>query len=871
MADVRDEVITELILEGVAKYLSDWEKVNKKVDEHGEATEGAEKKSESFGKFITDTLSRALSHLLVAAIEEVIQAIGRMIKKFVEFTEESISAAEEFESSITKLFNVMGAGTDIELEDLHQISLKLGADVTLIGISAVDAAEGLEVLYKGGLDTSIILGEDLASALENTEGIMSGAFKSSADLAAISTLEFDDAAGIAIATLATYGKELVTTEEKTQFLDETFEHLVKTANSSNTTVEELTQGYLKAAPTLSALGFSAEETIDSLGLMADAQIKGATAGTQLRRMVANLNRDTKKVTETHEEFGTSLFDNEGSLRSLEDVMGSMNEALYGEGESLVYVSNLTADQTELLGKAEDQYVDATEKLDDYNAGLTTLSDTKLDSLIGEQERALAIMNDLGEAGGEYITVSKEMTDQDRARVIQTLAGVHGQNALNILMSTYTDELGEVESGYERLADKKDDALEITDQVTNLLATTAGQREIVESMLETLQIQYGGIFLGVLKEMLVGVETLLDAMEPELGNSLMEIGSQFTALAEEHLEDVVTMLIDEVVPAILDFVTALPEAIQTVVDFGSSTKDFVEDSAPFVAFLSEVFELITRLFILPVTEGIKVTKLLAETLGLDLPAGLSATGSALEPVTELLEWLNNLLDEGLLVSLFTMNNELGIGQERWEFLKDVWEVHIIPLLEVLIETFWKLVSVNLEVMVIIGDLILIFFNWLDAVIGVREYFDAFIDETIALFIESLEKTGRQGEDSIDMFDRMWASLKKIVDYVNSNWQSGMDKIANGLEPVRSALESMSNFLDGLLGKLREVSGFSGVASGRLPGTDSVANSLGSGAGNSSVNNYYYYTTNSQANTVNATTPATPQQLTSVFTSISLRSV
>ncbi len=115
--------------------------------------------------------------------------------------------------------------------------------------------------------------------------------------------------------------------------------------------------------------------------------------------------------------------------------------------------------------------------------------------------------------------------------------------------------------------------------------------------------------------------------------------------------------------------------------------------------------------------------------------------------------------------------------------------------------------------------------------------------------------------------MKESLERIIDYIKGNWKNGMDNIVRGLSPVKQALSDLSGFLDGLLEKLAGVASWTGSASGRLP-NDATTNHVPDSS--TSVTNNYY-NNNSQANTVNATTMATPQQLTSVFSTMSYRSI
>ena len=94
--------------------------------------------------------------------------------------------------------------------------------------------------------------------------------------------------------------------------------------SSNTTIPEMGEAMKFAAPTMSLAGISFNEAATSIGLLANAGIKGTLAGTNLRRMMLRLMNPTKKGLEILDKYKISLYElNEETgktkLRSLTDI------------------------------------------------------------------------------------------------------------------------------------------------------------------------------------------------------------------------------------------------------------------------------------------------------------------------------------------------------------------------------------------------------------------------------------------------------------------------------------------------------------------------------------------------------------------------
>jgi TP901 family phage tail tape measure protein len=119
------------------------------------------------------------------------------------------------------------------------------------------------------------------------------------------------------------------TDEGANFLTAAF---TVAGRSASTTIEELQQAARYASVEMSAFGYQADEVIASLAGMSAIGLRGTTAGTRLRGMLAAMHRPTSTLINRVEELGGSfddfneiLYDETGTLRPLVDATQRLAE------------------------------------------------------------------------------------------------------------------------------------------------------------------------------------------------------------------------------------------------------------------------------------------------------------------------------------------------------------------------------------------------------------------------------------------------------------------------------------------------------------------------------------------------------------------
>ena len=119
------------------------------------------------------------------------------------------------------------------------------------------------------------------------------------------------------------------TDEGAEFLTAAF---TVAGRSASTTIEELQQAARYASVEMSAFGYEANEVIASLAGMSAIGLRGTTAGTRLRGMLAAMHRPTSTLINRVEELGGSfddfnqiLYDEQGVLRPLTEATAGLAE------------------------------------------------------------------------------------------------------------------------------------------------------------------------------------------------------------------------------------------------------------------------------------------------------------------------------------------------------------------------------------------------------------------------------------------------------------------------------------------------------------------------------------------------------------------
>ena len=218
----------------------------------------------------------------------------------------AVKVASDFDSAMSQVAAVSGA-TGKDLEALRDKAREMGSKTKF---SASEAAEAMNYMAMAGWKTG-----DMLSGIE---GIMNLAAASGEDLATTSDIVTDALTALGLSA-----------EDSGHFAD----ILAVASSNANTNVAMMGETFKYCAPVAGALGFSAEDTAEAIGLMANAGIKSSQAGTAMRSMMTNLTGEVKFAGDAFGELTIQTTNTDGSMRSLGDILADCRAAFSQMSES----------------------------------------------------------------------------------------------------------------------------------------------------------------------------------------------------------------------------------------------------------------------------------------------------------------------------------------------------------------------------------------------------------------------------------------------------------------------------------------------------------------------------------------------------------
>lgn len=218
----------------------------------------------------------------------------------------AVKTASDFDTAMSKVAAIAGA-TGKDFDDLRAKAREMGAKTKY---SATEAASAFEYMAMAGWKTKDMLG--------GIEGIMNLAAASGEDLATTSDIVTD--------ALTAFG---LSADDSGHFAD----ILAAASSNANTNVSMMGETFKYCAPIAGALGFSAEDTAEAIGLMGNAGIKSSQAGTALRGIMNNLSKDVKLTSKSFGSMTIQTTNQDGSMRSLNDILKDCRGAFSQMSES----------------------------------------------------------------------------------------------------------------------------------------------------------------------------------------------------------------------------------------------------------------------------------------------------------------------------------------------------------------------------------------------------------------------------------------------------------------------------------------------------------------------------------------------------------
>lgn len=306
----------EAALNNMERELSENEKA---IDEMSDGMEDAEDSTEDFSDELDDaadtaddaggrfeklgSIAKGIGVVLAAAVV----AIGAAVAGAAGKINDCVNVYAEFEDSMLQVAATMGItqeeianGSDA-YEKLTNAAKEAGASTRY---SASEAGEALNYLALAGYDAD--------KAVETLPKVLNLAAAGGMELATTSDLVTDAMSAL---------------QMETGDLDTFIDQMAKTSQKSNTSVQQLGEAILVCAGTATSTGQELTTLNTSLGILADNGIKGAEGGTKLRNVMLSLSAPTDKAAAQLTSLGVSVYDAEGNMRQLDEIMADLNASL----------------------------------------------------------------------------------------------------------------------------------------------------------------------------------------------------------------------------------------------------------------------------------------------------------------------------------------------------------------------------------------------------------------------------------------------------------------------------------------------------------------------------------------------------------------
>ena len=394
-----------------------------KIDEAG-------KKIEAFG----DSVTHAGQAIMPASM--AVAGLGAA----------AVKTAADFDAGMSKVAAISGA-TGEDLDALRDKAREMGAKTKF---SASEAASAMEYMAMAGWKTEDMLG--------GIEGIMNLAAASGEDLATTSDIVTD--------ALTAFG---MTAQDSAHFAD----ILAAASSNANTNVAMMGETFKYCAPIAGALGFSAEDVAEAIGLMANAGIKSTQAGTALRTIMNNLSGEVKITGKALGEVTIATTNTDGSMRDLSDILADcrgafsqLSESERAQAAEALVGKNAMSGFLALMNAAPEDIEKLSTAIENCDGTAAQMAETMQDNLAGQLTILKSQLEELAISFGEmlmpairaivsrvqaFVDKLNGMSESQRKAVLTIGLIIAAMGPLLVILGTVISKVGVAMQGFVKLA------------------------------------------------------------------------------------------------------------------------------------------------------------------------------------------------------------------------------------------------------------------------------------------------------------------------------------------------------------------------------------------------------------------------------------
>ena len=464
-------------------------------------------------KLDTSGFTKGVSSMTVAAGNLIADLTKTAGSKLAGLAQSSVSVGMSFDASMSQVAATMGTTVD-QIDSLTKVAKEMGSTTKF---TATQAADALNYLALAGYDAD--------KAAEVLPSVLNLAAAGGMDLAYASDLVTDAMASLRL-------------EATKQNVDEFGNKLAMAASKANANVAQLGEAILTVGGTAANLKEGTTELTTALGLLANVGLKGAEGGTHLRNIILSLQSPTKDASKVMQELGLEVYDAQGNMRGLDDILTDLNDAMSGMTQGgkdsvinalfnktdLAAVNGLLAAQGEQWETLADQIDAAGEATGDGLGAMGQMAATQIDNLQG----AVTIMSSAFE--GLQLAIYDEL-----------------EPTLTEVVKWGTDVITQLTTA-------------LSEGGPEAMLTAAG--EILSDLAAGIAAQLPGLMQSGVEIITQLTQSLSDAMP-----AMLDTGAQVLGALVQGLADSIPQLLSSAVQIISDFALYLADNADAIYDGG----------------------------------------------------------------------------------------------------------------------------------------------------------------------------------------------------------------------------------------------------------------------------------------------------------------
>lgn len=478
-------------------------------------------------KLDTSGFTKGVSSMTVAAGNLISDLTKTAATKLAGLAKSSVSVGMNFDASMSQVAATMGTTVD-QIDNLTKVAKEMGSTTKF---TATQAADALNYLALAGYDAD--------KAAEVLPSVLNLAAAGGMDLAYASDLVTDAMASLNI-------------EANKQNVDDFGNKLAMAASKANANVSQLGEAILTVGGTAANLKGGTTELTTALGLLANVGIKGAEGGTHLRNIILSLQSPTDEAAKKMQKLGLSVYDSQGKMRGLNDILGDLNSAMNGmtQGQKDSIINQLfnktdLAAVNGLLAAQGEQWDTLAAQIDNADGAMGQMAETQIDNLQG----AMTIMSSAFE--GMQLAVYDELEPTLTEAVkwgtdcLTQLTTALSEGGPEAMLAAAGEIISDLAAG---IAAQLPGLMQTGVEIITQLAT--GIVEATPAMLDTAAEVLGALAQGLVDNI------------PDLIASAAEVIAGFIGYLGDHADEMMTaglQIIESLIIGITDNLPGLIEA------------------------------------------------------------------------------------------------------------------------------------------------------------------------------------------------------------------------------------------------------------------------------------------------------------------------